>query len=135
MQKRGCAPIKLKKRFVDNIRKLFLNFIVFHFRKSKIKSEEGLEDEPVFKIKKETLTSASSSLCLEYLPAQSSAKDSPPNEENLLQSPTNSIKKEEDIWYTLEDGGEIKDLLPAGMIKNSSKLRFDVKEISLAEEV
>jgi hypothetical protein len=120
MQKRGCAPIKLKKR------------------KSKIKSENGLEDEPEFKIKKESPSSSSASLCLDhqYLSAQSSTVESPPNEENFLQPSANSIiKKEEDIWYTLEDGGEIKDLLPAGMIKNSSKLRFDVKEISLAEEV
>lgn len=29
----------------------------------------------------------------------------------------------------------MKDLLPAGMIKNSSKLRFDVKEISLSEDL
>lgn len=105
------------------------------FRKSKIKSEETIEEEPELKIKKECAAIPSTSLCLDYLATQSSAAEPPPNEENILQSPTNSIKKEEDIWYSLEDGGEIKDLLPAGMIKNSSKLRFDVKEISLAEEV
>jgi hypothetical protein len=66
------------------------------------------------------------------LPPTSTSSSSPPTDQ--LQSPAKSIKKE-DIWYTLEDGGEIKDLLPAGIIKNSSKLRFDVKEISLAEEV
>lgn len=110
-------------------------FLIFlSFRKSKIKSEEAIEDEPEYKIKKEHPSSTAS---LSYLSAQSSTQEEPPqNVENFLQSPTNSIKKEEeDIWYTLEDGGEIKDLLPAGIIKNSSKLRFDVKEISLAEEV
>ena len=133
IQKRGCAPIKLKKRLVIKSLldqpKLILNL----FRKSKIKSEGSHEDVPEFKIKKECPAASSTSLCLNYLPTQSSVE--PPSEENFLQSPTDSIKKEEDIWYTLEDGGEIKDLLPAGMIKNSSKLRFDVKEISLAEEV
>lgn len=102
-------------------------------RKSKIKSEETNEVEPEYKIKKEDPSSTAS---LDYLSAQSSTQEPPPNEENFRQSPSNSIKKEEeDIWYTLEDGGEIKDLLPAGIIKNSSKLRFDVKEISLAEEI
>lgn len=44
-------------------------------------------------------------------------------------------KEENDCWYQLEDGGEIKDLLPSGVVKNSSKLRFDVKEISLTEDL
>lgn len=75
----------------------------------------------------------STSLCIDYSPS-SSSPPSTDNQNQLQQSPVTSIKKE-DIWYTLEDGGEIKDLLPAGIIKNSSKLRFDVKEISLAEEI
>lgn len=63
-------------------------------------------------------------------PASSSSPDSPPVE----ASPIKIEKEESDCWYQLEDGGEIKDLLPSGMIKNSSKLRFDVKEISLSED-
>lgn len=137
IQKRGCAPIKLKKRLVDIISSPDSNlYCVLFFRKSKIKLEGGLDDEPEFKVKKESPSTSSTSICLdhEYLSAKSTS-DIPPNEENFRQSPTNSIKKEEDIWFSLEDAGEIKDLLPAGIIKNSSKLRFDVKEISLAEEV
>lgn len=90
------------------------------------------EEAPEFKIKKEETLTPSTSLCIGYSPPPSLT--SPSSDNPILKSPTRSIKKE-DIWYTLEDGGEIKDLLPAGMIKNSSKLRFDVKEISLAEEI
>lgn len=101
-------------------------------RKSKIKEAKTEEDAPEFKIKKEETLTPSTSLCIDYSPPSSSSPSS--DNQSLMKSPTRSIKKE-DIWYSLEDGGEIKDLLPAGMIKNSSKLRFDVKEISLAEEV
>lgn len=68
----------------------------------------------------------------ETSPASSSTSpDSPP----VNQSPLKMEKEErDDCWYQLEDGGAIKDLLPTGIIKNSSKLRFDVKEISLSEE-
>jgi hypothetical protein len=46
------------------------------------------------------------------------------------------IEKEESDWYHLEDAkNQAIDLLPSGVIKNSSKLRFDVKEISLNEDV
>ena len=102
------------------------------FRKSKIKAKNE-EDAPEFKIKKEETLTPSTSLCIDYSPPPSSSSPSSDNQ-SLIKSPVRSIKKE-DIWYSLEDGGEIKDLLPAGMIKNSSKLRFDVKEISLAEEI
>jgi hypothetical protein len=45
-------------------------------------------------------------------------------------------KEERDCWYDLEDAkNQAIDLLPSGVIKNSSKLRFDVKEISLNEDV
>lgn len=104
-------------------------------RKSKIKSEND-EEIPEYKIKKDESLAPSTSICLDYSPPPSSS--SPSSDCQIqIQSPIRSIKKE-DIWYTIEDGGEIlrsKDLLPAGMIKNSSKLRFDVKEISLAEEI
>ncbi len=108
------------------------------FRKSKLKSENANEEgEPEYKIKKEVEipSSSSKSLCLEFPSSQKSIEpSSSPKEENFHQTPPCSLKKE-DIWCTLQDGGEIKDLLPSGIIKNSSKLRFDVKEISLAEEV
>lgn len=55
--------------------------------------------------------------------------------DSVDQSPIKIEKEDSDCWYQLEDGGEIKDLLPAGVIKNSSKLRFDVKEISLSEDL
>lgn len=61
--------------------------------------------------------------------SSSSSPDSPPT-----PNQTTKVEKD-DCWYQLEDGGEIKDLLPAGIIKNSSKLRFDVKEISLSEDL
>lgn len=88
------------------------------FRKSKLKSDEN-EEEPEYKIKKETPSTSTYD-----------SDDSPPSDQ---QSPIKTEK--EDIWYQLETGGQIKDLLPAGIIKNSSKLRFDVKEISLTEDV
>lgn len=57
-------------------------------------------------------------------------------ESSSILDPTIKINKDEnDCWDQLEDGGEIKDLLPAGVIKNSSKMRFDVKEISLSEDL
>lgn len=63
--------------------------------------------------------------------SSSSAPDSPPTN----QSPVKRETEEKDCWYQLEDGGKLKDLLPTGVIKNSSKLRFDVKEISLSEDL
>lgn len=93
-----------------------------NFRKSKLKSDN--EDEANdFKIPKKDIPSTSPA-------SSSSSPDSPPVE----QSPVKNEKEDNDCWYQLEDGGEIKDLLPAGMIKNESKLRFDVKEISLSED-
>jgi hypothetical protein len=59
----------------------------------------------------------------------SSSPDSSP-----VVEPIKTEKEENECWYELEDGGEIKDLLPSGVIKNSSKMRFDVKEISLSED-
>jgi hypothetical protein len=53
----------------------------------------------------------------------------------IIDDPSPIKSEKDDLWYQLETGGEIKDLLPTGMIKNSSKLRFDVKEISLSEDV
>lgn len=95
------------------------------------------EEEPEYKVKKEEPSTSLSLECSsppKSTSPSSSSSASLPTDQNQLQSPAKSIKKE-DIWYTLENGGEIKDLLPAGIIKNSSKLRFDVKEISLAEEI
>ncbi|KAL7050218.1 hypothetical protein ACKWTF_003995 [Chironomus riparius] len=90
-------------------------------RKSKLKLDENdEEEEPKFKIKKEI--ASTSSIEYEFSPV---SDDSPP--------PMKAEK--EDLWETLENAGQIKDLLPTGMIKNSSKLRFDVKEISLTEDV
>jgi hypothetical protein len=90
-----------------------------HFRKSKLKEDE--EEEEDAKIPKKEIQSNS--------PASSSSSPKP----SLL---TAKIEKEEnDCWYQLEDGGQIKDLLPSGIIKNSSSLRFEVKEISLSEDV
>lgn len=64
--------------------------------------------------------------------SSSSSPDSPPTD----PSPVKREKEEKDCWYQLEDGGKLKDLLPNGaVIKNSSKLRFDVKEISLSEDL
>lgn len=94
-------------------------------RKSKLKLEENDEDVNEFKIPKKEIPSTS--------PASSSSS---PEASPIEQSPI-KIEKEDvnDCWYQLEDGGEIKDLLPTGIIKNSSKLRFDVKEISLSEDL
>lgn len=93
------------------------------FRKSKLKSdEEDVSND--CKIPKKNIPSTSPA-------SSSSSPDSPPVE----QLPTKIEKEDNDCWYQLEDGGEIKDLLPAGMIKNESKLRFDVKEISLSEDL
>lgn len=88
-----------------------------------MKLDENDEEEgPKFKIKKEIPSTSS----LEY-------EFSPVSDPEVSPSP---IKEEkEDLWETLENAGQIKDLLPSGMIKNSSKLRFDVKEISLTEDV
>lgn len=82
------------------------------------------DDEPEFKIKKEIPSTST----YEY-------NDSSQEQTALQQSPI-KVKKE-DLWYQLEEnGGQLKDLLQnTGMIKNSSKLRFDVKEISLTEDV
>lgn len=77
-----------------------------------------------FKIPKKEIPSTS--------PASSSSS---PDTSPIDQSPIKIEKEDNDCWYQLEDGGEIKDLLPTGMIKNSSKLRFDVKEISLSEDL
>lgn len=69
------------------------------------------------------------------IPSTSPASSSSPDSSPIAASPIKIEKEENDCWYQLEDGGAIKDLLPAGMIKNSSKLRFDVKEISLSEDL
>lgn len=90
-------------------------------RKSKLKSESG-DETKIAKIEEPSTSPAAS--C-------SSSPDSPPVEE----SPVKVEREDSDCWYQLEDGGEIKDLLPAGVIKNSSKMRFDVKEISLSEDL
>lgn len=86
-------------------------------------------EEPHFKIKKD-IPSTSQLEIIEYSPSHASllADDS-----SKHQSPIKS--ENEDLWERLENAGKFKDLLPTGMIKNSSKLRFDVKEISLAEDV
>lgn len=70
--------------------------------------------------------------------SSSSAQVTAPAINNLHSKSEVKVKAEKDdndCWYQLEDGGEIKDLLPAGVIKNSSKLRFDVKEISLSDDL
>lgn len=82
------------------------------------------ESDNELKIPKKEIPSPASS---------SSSPDSPP----IDQSPLKIEKIEDEFvstWCGLEDGGAIKDLLPAGVIKNSSKLRFDVKEINLSED-
>lgn len=90
-------------------------------------AEEDSE-EPKFKIKKEV--SATNSLYCEFTPVSAQPH---PNEQ---ESPPPVIKsKKKDLWENFENAGAIKDLLPSGIIKNSSKLRFDIKEISLTEEV
>jgi hypothetical protein len=59
-----------------------------------------------------------------------------PKLEPSNQSLVKIEKEERDCWYHLEDAkNQAIDLLPSGVIKNSSKLRFDVKEISLNEDV
>lgn len=88
--------------------------------KNETEEEEEAND---FKIPKKEIPSTS--------PASSSSSPDSPTAE---PSPIKTEKEDNDCWYQLEDGGAIKDLLPAGMIKNSSKLRFDVKEISLSED-
>lgn len=65
-------------------------------------------------------------------PASSSSS---PESSTTDQLPVKAEKEDNDCWYQLEDGGAIKDLLPAGIVKNSSKLRFDVKTISLSEDL
>ena len=87
----------------------------------KNESDEEANDLP--KIPKKEIPSTSPA-------SSSSSPDSPATE----QSPIKTEKEDNDCWYQLEDGGAIKDLLPSGIIKNSSKLRFDVKEISLSED-
>lgn len=91
-----------------------------------MKLEEDGTDEFKIKIKKEDIIPSAS-------PAStSSASDTLTD----VQSPVKQEKEDiSDCWYQLEDGGEIKDLLPSGIIKNSSKLRFDVKTISLNEDL
>lgn len=84
---------------------------------------EDKDEENDFKIPKKETSSTS--------PASSSSS---PDSQTAVQSSIKTEKENNDCWYQLEDGGAIKDLLPAGMIKNSSKLRFDVKEISLSED-
>lgn len=84
---------------------------------------ENEEEANDFKIPKKEIPSTSPA-------SSSSSPDSPVTEQSLIKTE----KEENDCWSLLEDGGAIKDLLPAGMIKNSSKLRFDVKEISLSED-
>lgn len=104
-------------------------------KKKKIKSSDDIDsDEGCPKIAK---TSPESS------PASSSSSTSvsaPAIKQQLHNKKidVNKVKAEKadnDCWYQLEDGGEIKDLLPSGVIKNSSKLRFDVKEISLSDDL
>lgn len=69
------------------------------------------------------------------LEKSSPSSSSPSSSQTLTEdSEVTTVKEEKDCWYEL---GHAKiqaiDLLPSGMIKNSSKLRFDVKEISLTE--
>jgi hypothetical protein len=68
-------------------------------------------------------------------PTTSPAASCSSSPESSPVEPLKIEKEENECWYELEDGGEIKDLLPAGVIKNSSKMRFDVKEISLSEDM
>lgn len=97
---------------------------VLIFRKSKLKDEPE-EEVNDLKIPKKEIPSTSPA-------SSSSSPDSPPTN----QSPVKREKEEKDCWYQLEDGGKLKDLLGStGVIKNSSKLRFDVKEISLSEDL
>jgi hypothetical protein len=94
----------------------------FYFRKTKLIDS----DEECPKIAK---TSPESS------PASSSSSSSTVVTSANIDEKIKIEKEESDCWYQLEDGGEIKDLLPSGVVKNSSKLRFDVKEISLTEDL
>lgn len=86
-----------------------------------MKSESGDETKIA---KKEEIPSTSPAASCSSSPVSSAIEESPIK-----------IEKEDDCWLQLEDGGQIKDLLPAGVIKNSSKMRFDVKEISLSEDL
>lgn len=102
-------------------------------KKKKIKSADDIDsDEGCPKIAK---TSPESS------PASTSSSTSVKAEPAITTHNSKSDvkvkaeKADSDCWYQLEDGGEIKDLLPSGVIKNSSKLRFDVKEISLSDDL
>jgi hypothetical protein len=99
-----------------------------------LKQDEN-DEAPDFKIKKEI--PSTSTLDIEYSPqppAQSASHDNDDHKQPQQHSPI-KLEKKNDIWECLENGGQFRDLLPTGVIKNSSKLRFDVKEISLTEDV
>jgi hypothetical protein len=112
---------------------------LFNFRKSKLKLDEN-DEAPEYKIKKEI--PSTSALDIDDNsppppPPQAAATSSEEDDEKQQQQQNSLIKleKKDDIWECLENGGQFRDLLPTGVIKNSSKLRFDVKEISLTEDV
>jgi len=118
---------------LDNRERLNINVGSLYFRKSKLKSDEEDLDESDLKIKtpkKETPSTSSPS-------SSSSTSNSLPTDSSTSSESPMKVEKEDinNCWYQLQDGGAIKDLLPSGMVKNSSKLRFDVKTISLSEDV
>ncbi len=103
-------------------RKLYsLSLLKSDFRKSDLVKDEK-KDCP--KVKKVDLPSTSSS------PELETDEQEQEQEQEQGESPED-IKK---YWNELESGGEIKDLLGSNIVKNTNRMRFVVKTISLKDD-
>jgi hypothetical protein len=68
------------------------------------------------------------------VPSTSSSPELETDEQEQEQEQEESPEDIKKYWNELESGGEIKDLLGSNIVKNTNRMRFVVKTISLKDD-